>query len=69
MYLTQSKNAIFNSRFQIWKDHFAWANGGTHIIGLTRTGRATVIALRMNNEYIVDSRRLWVAMNWHPPLE
>lgn len=60
---------LFNPRLQIWKKHFTWANGGTHIIGLTATGRATVIALRMNNEYIVESRNLWVAMNWHPPLD
>jgi 5-methylcytosine-specific restriction endonuclease McrA len=60
---------LFNPRSQIWKKHFIWANGGTHIIGLTPTGRATVITLRMNNEYIVGSRNLWVAMNWYPPLD
>jgi len=60
--------SLFNPRLQVWKEHFAWANGATHIIGLTASGRATVIALRMNNEYIVASRNLWVAMNWHPPL-
>jgi hypothetical protein len=52
-----------------WKKHFAWANGGTHIIGLTPTGRATVVALQMNNEYVVESRQLWIAMNRHPPLD
>ena len=60
---------LFNPQNQIWKKHFAWANGGTHIIGLTPTGRATVLALRMNNEYLVESRRLWVAINWHPPTD
>ncbi len=59
--------SLFNPRLQIWKEHFAWANAGTHIIGLTPTGCATVVALRMNNEYIVESRRLWVAINRHPP--
>jgi hypothetical protein len=60
---------LFNPRFHTWKANYTWANGGIHLIGLTPIGRATIIALRMNNEYIVESRRLWVAMNWYPPLD
>lgn len=30
-------------------------------------GRATVLALRLNNEYVVESRLLWTAYGWHPP--
>ena len=60
---------LFNPRTQIWMNHFAWANGGTHIIGLTPTGRATVIALRLNNEYVVEARALWIAREWHPPAD
>lgn len=58
---------LFNPRTQSWLEHFAWANGGTHIVGLTSIGRATVIALRLNNEYVVESRTLWIARDWHPP--
>ncbi|MEE3718314.1 HNH endonuclease signature motif containing protein [Tumidithrix elongata RA019] len=58
---------FFNPRRQKWTEHFVWANGGTHIIGLTAIGRVTVIALRLNNEYIVEARRLWTARDWHPP--
>jgi len=36
-------------------------------VGRTVTGRATVKALRLNNEIIVDARRLWVQADWHPP--
>jgi hypothetical protein len=61
--------ALFNPRTQVWHEHFAWANGGTHIVGLTPTGRATVIALRLNNEYVVESRAVWIAYSWHPPAE
>ncbi len=39
---------LFNPRQQSWTEHFTWANGGTHIVGLTPTGRATVIALRLS---------------------
>ena len=60
---------LFNPRIQIWKEHFAWANGGTHIIGLTPIGRSTVVALRVNNEYVVESRALWITLNWHPPVD
>jgi hypothetical protein len=45
------------------------ANGGTHIVGLTPTGRATVLALRLNNDYVVEARVLWIARQWHPPVE
>lgn len=58
---------LFNPRTQHWLEHFAWANGGTHIVGLTPTGRATVVALRLNNEYVVEARILWIARDWHPP--
>lgn len=64
---TGALTAIFNPRTQVWHEHFAWANGGTHIIGLTAIGRATVIALRLNNEYVVEARTLWIARSWHPP--
>ena len=60
---------LFHPRRDIWAEHFAWANGGTHIIGLTSTGRVTVIALRMNNDYVVEARRLWIARQWHPPAQ
>ena len=58
---------LFNPRTQIWSDHLAWVNGGTHLIGLTPTGKATVIALRLNNENIVQARAIWIEFGWHPP--
>ena len=58
---------LFNPRIQTWREHFSWANGGTHVVGLTPTGRATVVALRLNNEYVVEARTLWIAQDWHPP--
>jgi hypothetical protein len=60
---------LFNPRMQLWHEHFAWANGGSHVVGLTATGRATVVALRLNNEYLVEARLLWIARDWHPPSE
>jgi hypothetical protein len=60
---------LFNPRTQIWAEHFNWVNGGTHISGLTSTGRATVVALRLNNDYAVEARTIWIENNWHPPLD
>ncbi|VAW39313.1 hypothetical protein MNBD_CHLOROFLEXI01-856, partial [hydrothermal vent metagenome] len=34
--------ALFHPRQNMWSEHFQWVNGGTHIAGLTPTGRATV---------------------------
>jgi hypothetical protein len=64
---TGELESLFHPREQIWSEHFQWVNGGTHIAGITPTGRATVAALRLNNEYVVESRRLWIAREWHPP--
>ena len=28
-----------------------------------------VLALRLNNDYVVEARVLWIARQWHPPAE
>ncbi len=52
---------LFNPRKQIWHEHFSWSENGTEIIGKTTCGRATVLALKMNNPEIVVARRMWVS--------
>lgn len=59
--------ALFNPRNQRWWEHFQWSPDGTRIIGVTPVGRATVAALRLNNELAVEVRRNWVLAGWHPP--
>jgi hypothetical protein len=58
---------IFHPRHQTWSEHFAWNQDGTHIVGLTAVGRATAIALQLNNPLAVVVRRNWVKAGWHPP--
>jgi len=58
---------LFNPRTQRWQEHFAWSTNATQIIGLSPFGRATVVALRLNNDDIVSARKLWVSVGWHPP--
>jgi hypothetical protein len=67
--LTGEMVPLFHARTQIWNEHFAWNPAGTHVIGLTAIGRATIVALNMNNAVIVDARRRWVSVGWHPPAE
>jgi hypothetical protein len=58
---------LFHPRQHSWDGHFAWNVEGTEIIGLTPTGRATVVALNMNDPLIVSARALWVGCGAHPP--
>ena len=58
---------LFNPRTQSWGEHFRWNPDATQILGLTATGRATVQALRLNNEIAIEVRRNWVLAGWHPP--
>lgn len=60
---------LFNPRQQNWIEHFAWSANGTRILGLTPTGRATIVALKLNNAYLLEARKWWVKAGWHPPTE
>jgi len=65
--LSKTLVPLYNPRIQQWSDHFQWVDGGIHVAGHSAIGRATVVALRLNNEHIVESRLLWVMYGWHPP--
>ncbi|MFO0968490.1 MAG: HNH endonuclease signature motif containing protein [Gemmataceae bacterium] len=58
---------LFDPRRQIWAEHFRWTKEADRIVGLTATGRATVVALNLNRGVLVAARKLWVAAGWHPP--
>jgi hypothetical protein len=65
--LTGTDAPLFNPRHDKWSEHFQWSADGVRIIGLTPTGRATVEALKLNNELAVEVRRNWSVAGWHPP--
>ena len=65
--LTSEIAALFHPRQQTWTDHFQWDETGVLLVGLTAVGRATMVALNMNNAVIMDARRRWVSVGWHPP--
>jgi hypothetical protein len=67
--LTGETVALFHPRQQSWPDHFQWDETGTLVIGFTAVGRATTLALNLNNSVIVDARRRWISVGWHLPTD
>jgi hypothetical protein len=65
--LTDDLTALFHPRRDRWNEHFAWDGAGARIVGLTATGRVTIVMLAMNDETIASARRRWVSVGWHPP--
>ena len=63
--LTGQSVPLFNPRQQVWTDHFRWR--GAEVVGLTATGRATIVALEMNRPVIVAIREEETLRGRHPP--
>ena len=51
--------ALFNPRADLWEAHFRWLDDRQTLLGLTPVGRATVIALNLNDELRLEARQLW----------
>lgn len=64
---TQELTPLFHPRHQNWPDHFAWNEDATQVLGITATGRATVIALRLNRLGLINLRQLFIKEGIHPP--
>ena len=64
---TQTSVTLFHPRQQRWREHFAWSEDHLRIIGLTPTGRATVVLLHLNRASLLRLRRALIAINVHPP--
>jgi hypothetical protein len=64
---TKQRVPLFNPRTQVWREHFSWDESGSRIVGKTACGKATVQALKLNNEIIVPVRQKWVLVGWFPP--
>jgi hypothetical protein len=56
---------LYSPRQDRWSEHFRWE--GVTIIGLTPTGRATVAALDLNRDRILDIRAEEAWFGRHPP--
>jgi len=58
---------LFHPRRQRWARHFRWADDKQTIEGLTRSGRATVDALQLNNANLLRLRTIWLVIGSAPP--
>jgi hypothetical protein len=56
---------FFNPRRQLWSDHFRW--DGLTVVGVTATGRATVVSLKLNRPLILAIRAEEAIRGRHPP--
>ena len=65
--VAQLEVPLFHPHLHRWADHFSWNEEFTEVVGLTPVGRASVAALKMNRPQMIRVRRMWVAMNEHPP--
>jgi hypothetical protein len=66
--MTNSLVPLYQPREQAWLEHFAWSEDFAFLIGLTPTGRATVDALQLNRDGVVNLRRALHALGEHPPV-
>lgn len=58
---------LFHPRQHQWRDHFAWNQLCTHLVGLTPIGRATIVALQLNRPELINLRSVLYAIGEHPP--
>lgn len=58
---------LFHPRRDNWREHFVWNDDCTLMLGLTPVGRATITALRLNREGVINLRRLLLLTGRHPP--
>jgi HNH endonuclease len=62
---TDKLAGLFNPRRQVWSRHFRWI--GPRLIGRTRTGRATIAVLCLNDTAFLDLRKALIADHLFPP--
>jgi len=56
---------LFHPRSQAWAEHFSWDD--YHVVGLSATGRATMVALEFNAERRIRIRQAEQMFALYPP--
>ncbi len=67
--VTGELTPLYHPRRQRWSEHFVWSEDYSLVIGITPTGRATIQALQLNREGVVNLRQALYAIGKHPPAE
>lgn len=63
---TQTQASLFNPRREVWEEHFQVNLPTVEIIGLTVTGRATILRLQMNRPRQQAARLRWMQFGLFP---
>lgn len=58
---------LYHPRLHAWNEHFVWNEDFTLILGKTPTGRATIKALHLNREGVINLRSALRLLKRHPP--
>lgn len=58
---------LFNPNLNNWSEHFVWDKDKTMIIGKTPCGRATIYAVKMNDDLQTNARKVWKLTGLFPP--
>ncbi len=64
---TDRQTPLFHPRRQRWNQHFQWSENLIYIVGRTPIGRATVEALNLNRQELINLRQLLIGAGEHPP--
>jgi HNH endonuclease len=67
--ISKSQVPLYHPRQQNWYAHFTWSVDTLKIVGITTTGRATVNALKLNRDGVINLRKLLILAGLHPPHE
>jgi HNH endonuclease len=66
--VTGMQVGLYHPRLEAWTTHFVWSADTTLMIGLTATGRASIMRLELNRSGLVNLRRALVVAGVHPPI-
>jgi HNH endonuclease len=58
---------LYNPRIDIWTEHFLWSDDFTEILGISATGRASVLRLQLNRKGLMNLRKVLANAYLHPP--
>jgi len=64
---TGTTTPLYHPRRHVWSDHFEWSEASQHLVGRTPTGRATIEALYLNREGVLNLRHALRQLKRHPP--
>jgi 5-methylcytosine-specific restriction endonuclease McrA len=64
---SQARVNLYNPRQAAWDEHFTWSADFRQVVGITATGRATIEALQLNRDRVLNLRRVLLVTGDHPP--